>query len=101
MQFKTKPKLAVDIHISYINNITSSTNFLGHNLDSTLSWKTHIEQLSSKLKLFKKLNILPLHSQHILSLLLFVVKNTDEFKSNFEVHSINTCHRSDLFPPAK
>jgi predicted membrane protein len=51
-------------------------------------------------ELFKKLNILPLYSQYILSLLLFVVKNIDEFKSNFEVHSINTCHRSDLFPPA-
>jgi hypothetical protein len=51
-------------------------------------------------ELFKKLNILPLHSQYILSLLLFVVKNIDEFKSNFEVHTINTRHRSDLFPPA-
>jgi hypothetical protein len=51
-------------------------------------------------ELFKKLNILPLHSQYILSLLLFVVKNIKEFKSNFKVHSINTHHRSDLFPPA-
>jgi hypothetical protein len=50
-------------------------------------------------ELFKKLNMLPLHSRYILSLLLFVVKNIDEFKSNFEVHSINTRHRSDLFPP--
>jgi thiamine pyrophosphokinase len=30
---------------------------------------------------------------------LFVVKNIDEFISNFEVHSINTRHRSDLYPP--
>jgi hypothetical protein len=51
-------------------------------------------------ELFKNLNILPLHSQYILSLLLFVVKNIDEFKHNFKVHSINTHHRSDLFPPA-
>jgi thiamine pyrophosphokinase len=51
-------------------------------------------------ELFKKLSILPLHSQYILSLLLFVVKNTDEFKSNFKVHSINTRHSSDLFPPS-
>ena len=49
--------------------------------------------------LFKKLNILPLHSQYILTLLLFVVKNINEFKHNFDVHSINTCHRADLFPP--
>jgi hypothetical protein len=51
-------------------------------------------------ELFKKLNILHLHSHCILSLLLFVVKNIDEFKYNFEVHSINTRHRSDLFPTA-
>jgi hypothetical protein len=47
-----KPKLAVDIHISYKDNLISntySTNFLGLTLDSTLSWKTHTDQLSSKL----------------------------------------------------
>jgi hypothetical protein len=171
MHFTTKSKLAVDIHISHkvnpINN-NSSTNFLGLTLDSTLSWKTHIDQLSSKLnsacylirslksvistknlrtiyfsyvhsiivygiifwgnspysnnifklqkrairiimnagnrvscrELFKKLNILPLHSQYILSLLLFVVKNVDEFTSNSDVHTINTQHRSDLHPPS-
>jgi len=49
-------------------------------------------------ELFKKLNILPLHSQYILSLLLFVVKNTEEFISNSEVHSFNTRHKSDLYP---
>jgi hypothetical protein len=46
-------------------------------------------------ELFKKLHILPLHSQYILS--LFVVKNKEEF-INSEVHSINTHHRSDLYP---
>jgi hypothetical protein len=46
------------------------------------------------------MNTSTLHSQYILSLLLFLVKNIDEFKSNFEVHSIHTLHRSDLFPPA-
>jgi hypothetical protein len=50
--------------------------------------------------LFKKLNILPLHSQYILSLLLFVVQNIEEFTSNSEVHSINTRHKSDLYPPS-
>jgi hypothetical protein len=51
-------------------------------------------------ELFKKLNILPLHSQYILSLLLFVVKNIDEFTANSFVHSINTRHKSDLHPPS-
>jgi hypothetical protein len=47
-----KPKLAVDLQIRYEDNLISntySTNFLGPTLDSTLSWKTHIDQLSSKL----------------------------------------------------
>jgi hypothetical protein len=52
VQFMAKPKLAFNIHISYKDNFindTYSTNFLGLTLDSTLSWKTHIDQLSSKL----------------------------------------------------
>jgi len=50
-------------------------------------------------ELFKKLNILPLHSQYILSLSLFVVKNINKFKSNLMVHSMNTRHSSDLYLP--
>jgi hypothetical protein len=171
MHFTTKSKLAVHIHISHkISPIinTFSTNFLGLTLDNTLSWKTHIEQLSSKLnsacyvirslksvistmnlrtiyfsyvhsimtygiifwgnpsdsynifrlqkrakriimnagnriscrEFFKKLNILPLYSQYILSLLWFVIKNIDEFTKNSEVHTINTQQRSDLHSPS-
>ena len=47
-----KSKLAAIAHISCKGNpisITSCTNFLGLALYSTLSWKTHIDQLSSKL----------------------------------------------------
>ena len=51
-------------------------------------------------ELFKKLNIFPLHSQYILSLLLFVVKNIFMFKSNLVVHSINTRHCSGLYLPS-
>ena len=44
VHFTAKSKLAVDMQISHkvnpINN-TSSTNFLGLTLDSTLSWKTY------------------------------------------------------------
>jgi hypothetical protein len=46
-------------------------------------------------ELFKKLKILPLPSQYIFSLLLLVIKNRDLFKSNSEIHSINTRHRTD------
>jgi predicted membrane protein len=52
MQFMAKPKLTVNINIGYkvkpINN-TCSKNFLGLTLDSTLSWKTYIDQLSPNL----------------------------------------------------
>jgi hypothetical protein len=50
-------------------------------------------------ELFKKLNILPLHSQYILSLSLFVVKNINMFKLNSMVHSINSRHCSELYLP--
>jgi hypothetical protein len=171
MHFTTKSKLAVDMQISPkvkpIND-TSSKNFLGLTLDSTLSWKTHTDQMSSKLnsacyitnslkfvistkylrtiyfsyvhsnitygaifwgnspysnnifklqkrairnimnagnrvscrELFKKLNIIPIHSQYKLSLLVFVLKNIDEFTTNSDVHTINTRHKSDLHPPS-
>jgi len=39
---------------------------------------------------FKKLRILPLQSQYILSLLLFVIDNGNYFKVNSEIHNINT-----------
>ena len=47
-----KSKLVGIAHISYKDNpinITSCTNFLGLTLDTTLSRKTHIDQLSLKL----------------------------------------------------
>ena len=50
--------------------------------------------------LFKKLHILPLQSQHIFSLLMFVVKNKDFFKTNSDVHSFNTRSHYDLHFPA-
>jgi hypothetical protein len=39
-------------------------------------------------QLFKNLKILPLKSQYIFSLLLFVAKNIDLYESNSEIHYI-------------
>ena len=50
-------------------------------------------------EVFKNFNILPLHSQYILSLMLFVVRNIEEFSPNSETHSINTRNKFNLFPP--
>jgi hypothetical protein len=41
-------------------------------------------------ELFKKLQILPLYSQYIYSLLMFRVKNRDLFKLNPKIHNIGT-----------
>jgi hypothetical protein len=50
-------------------------------------------------KHFKKLKILPLQSQYILSLLLFVVGNRNYFKENSDIHNINTRTKSNLHKP--
>jgi len=60
----------------------------------------NVKNRESCRELFKKLNILPLQSQYILSLLLFVVKNLNMFKSNSVVHTINTKNSSDLYLPS-
>jgi hypothetical protein len=49
--------------------------------------------------LFKWLEILPLQSQYIFSVLLFVVKNKDLYTTNQEIHNINTRFNINLDPP--
>jgi hypothetical protein len=48
-------------------------------------------------KFFRTLKILPLASQHILSLALFMVTNKTLFRQNFEIHYFNTRNHSKLF----
>jgi hypothetical protein len=50
-------------------------------------------------QIFKELNILPIQSQYIFSILLFVTKNKDQSLSNSQVHKINTRQTSDLYVP--
>ena len=51
---------------------------------------------------FKRLKILPLQSQYLLSLLLFVAKNVHHFRLNSEIHDFNTKNKSNLhLPPSK
>jgi hypothetical protein len=50
-------------------------------------------------QLFKWLEILPLQSQYIFSVLLFVVKNKDLYTINQEIHNINTRSNINLHPP--
>jgi hypothetical protein len=50
-------------------------------------------------QLCKNLRILPLKSQYIFSLLLFVAENGDLYETNSEIHDINTRFSSDLHTP--
>jgi hypothetical protein len=51
---------------------------------------------------FKEMGILPLHSQYLYSLLMFVSENRNLFQANFDVHSVGTRHKNDLhFPPTR
>jgi hypothetical protein len=50
-------------------------------------------------QLFKELNILPIPSQYIFSVLLFVTKIKDRILSNSQVHQINVRQTSDLYVP--
>jgi hypothetical protein len=56
-------------------------------------------RLDSCRGLFKNLHILPLQSQHIFSILLFVVKNRNYFRSNTDIHD-NTRFNHNLHLPS-
>ena len=49
--------------------------------------------------LFKKLKLLPLQSQNILSLSLFILNNKNIFHVNSEIHGFNTRQNSNLHQP--
>ena len=49
--------------------------------------------------ILKKLGILPLQSQYILSLALFVIKNMEIFTPNSDIHTKNTRNKSNLYVP--
>jgi hypothetical protein len=51
-------------------------------------------------QLFRQLQILPLPSQYIFSMLVFVNKNRELFLSNSELHDINTRYNHNLHLPS-
>jgi len=53
----------------------------------------------SSRKLFPNLEILPIPSQYILSLLLFMIRNKNQFQVNSEIHQINTRQHANLHQP--
>lgn len=57
---------------------------------------TNTQNINSCRDLFKTLKIPPLQSQHIFSLLCFVVKNMDQYKINLDIHGKNARQSSSL-----
>jgi hypothetical protein len=55
---------------------------------------------SSCRNLFKKLNILPAPCQYILSLMLFIIDNQQDFSTNACVHGLDTRNKNHLHLPA-
>jgi len=51
-------------------------------------------------KLFLNLELLPLPFQYILSLLLFMIRNKNQFQVNSEIHQINTRQHANLHQPS-
>jgi len=51
-------------------------------------------------KLFPNLEILPLPSQYILYLLLFIIRNKNQFQINSEIHQINSRQHANLHKPS-
>jgi hypothetical protein len=59
----------------------------------------NVDNGSSCRNLFKQLNILPLKSQHIFSLMMFVARNRELFVINANVHNFPTRLHNDLHLP--
>jgi hypothetical protein len=96
------------IYYSYVHSVTSyGIIFWGNSHLSESIFKiqkirviTNSGRRDSCRDLYKKLQILPLTSQYIFSLLVFVNKNRSCFISNSEIHDINTCHKHNLHLPS-
>ena len=54
---------------------------------------------SSCRNLFRKLNILPVACQYILSLMLFIVDNQENYPTNAYVHGLDTRNKNNLYLP--
>ena len=60
---------------------------------------THTNFNTSCRELFRDLGSLTLHSQYILSLVMFVSKNMNDFTTNSDIHPCNTRNNNNLHPP--
>jgi len=59
----------------------------------------NLSKTASCWQLLKELNICPIQSQYIFSILLLVTKNTEQFLLNSQLHKVNTRQTSNLYLP--
>jgi hypothetical protein len=109
-----RPFMPLDVsrstYFSYVHSVISyGIIFWGNSSYSEDIFKIHkriirvitnSRRSGSCRELFKQLDILPLQSQYIYSLLLFINKNKDDFLLNSQVHRIDTRQNSNLYLPS-
>ena len=98
------------INFSYVHSVMSYGIIFGgnsHHSDCVFKIQKRIIRIitntgrrDSCRELYKQLQILPLPSQYIFSLLVFVSKNRGLLLSNSEIHDINTRYNYNLHLPS-
>ena len=97
------------IYYSYFHSVmTYGLLFWGNSPDSIKNFRLQKKIIrimagcryrDSCRKLFINLEILPLPSQYILSLLMFMIRNRSQFSVNSEIHHINTRQHANFHQP--
>ena len=109
-----KPLVTIDtlrmIYYSYFHSVmTYGLSFWGNSPDSIKIFRlqkkiirimTGSRSTDSCRKLFINLEILLLPSQYILSLLLFMIRNKNQFLVNSEIHHIDTRQHANFHQPS-
>jgi hypothetical protein len=110
----TKPFVSLDVlkmtYFSYVHSIVLyGIIFWGNSVHSELIFKnqkgiiriiTNSSRRDSCRQLYKQLQILPVKSQYLFSLHLFVDKYKNLFQSNSDIHYINTRYNYNLYLPS-
>jgi len=108
-----KPFMSLDVlrstHFAYVHSIVSyGIIYVGNSSHIEEIFKVHKRIIRTIMNLsknascqqpFRELNILPVPSQYIFSLLLFITKNKDQFMTNSQMHKITTWQTFDLYIP--
>ena len=97
------------VYFAYLHSIMSYGIILGGNQqysDKIFKIQKRVIRIITSLVmrdscrgLFKKLEILPLYSQNVFSISIFVIKNKHLFYTNNQIHSIHTRSKTNLHPP--